>query len=416
VSSSKDEKKARRPVLVWIYGGGLQVGESDDYDGSKLAAEGGVVVVTLNYRLGVLGFLAHPSLDKEGHLFANYGLMDQQFALQWVQRNIAAFGGDPQDVTLVGESSGGRSVLSQIVSPAATGLFQHAIVESGAGVLIKYPGFGAASPLGFAEELGTKFAEAAGCRDQSAKCLRDLPIEKILAAQATTRFSSVIVDGTLIPKSFLEAFGSGHFNRVTLVNGSTHDEWRWAVGYKENDAGAPMTASGYPEALAAYYGKPLGAKVLAEYPLGAYLSPSLAYSAAVTDSFFACSARRLNQIVASQMPTYAYEFADQTAPNYLKPTSFEIGAGHTSEIQYLFPLYHGGRGIVHPLNPLQEQLSAKMVAYWTRLREASAENPWPRYDAKQDNYMRLILPEPFMTAGTFSTDHKCAFWDKSGLY
>jgi para-nitrobenzyl esterase len=110
--SPRPVSATRFPVMVWIYGGGLFSGESDDYDGSKLASRGGVVVVTVNYRVGALGFLSHPAINAEGHPFANYGLMDQQFALQWVQRNIAAFGGDPHNVTIFGQSGGGTAVMA----------------------------------------------------------------------------------------------------------------------------------------------------------------------------------------------------------------------------------------------------------------------------------------------------------------
>src|SRR5207247_4907546 len=127
----------RHPVMVWIHGGALFLGESDDYDPTKLVRDGDVIVVTINYRLGFLGFLAHPALSAESpdHASGNYGLMDQQFALQWVQRNIIAFGGDPNKVTIFGQSAGGLSVLSHLASPRAAGLFHRAIVQSGASEL-----------------------------------------------------------------------------------------------------------------------------------------------------------------------------------------------------------------------------------------------------------------------------------------
>lgn len=127
------------PVLVWIHGGSLWVGQGGDYDPRKLAVQGGVVVVTINYRLGMFGFFAHPDIDDEGHPVANYGQMDQSFALDWVQRNISAFGGDPDNVTIAGESSGGTSVIAQVVSPWSKGKFQYAIVMSGASMVITPP-------------------------------------------------------------------------------------------------------------------------------------------------------------------------------------------------------------------------------------------------------------------------------------
>src|SRR5262245_3394691 len=167
-----------RAVMVWIHGGSFTVGESDDYDGSMLATLGDVIVVTINYRLGALGFLAHPALTAESpdHASGNYGIMDQQFALQWVQRNIMAFGGDPNKVTIFGQSAGGLSVLSHLASPRAAGLFHRAIVQSGAYEL-------ALPTLAVGETQGTLFANAVGCPDQSAQCLRSQPVEQILAHQ-----------------------------------------------------------------------------------------------------------------------------------------------------------------------------------------------------------------------------------------
>jgi len=415
VSKGAESVDKRLPVLVWIHGGALSVGAGSDHDGSQLAAKGSVVV-TINYRLGILGFLAHPKLDKEGHPFANYGLMDQQFALKWVKENIAAFGGDPENVTIFGESSGGTSVMSQIVSPGAAGLFQHAISQSGSAVIIKHPNFGAPRPLDFGEDLGAKFAVAAGCADQSVECLRKLPVAKILATQGPYQINQAFIDGTVLPTTYADAFKSGHFNHVTIVNGSNLDEWRWAVAFIENGTGKALTADGYVAALKAYYGDALAPKVLEAYPLKDYLSPSLAYGAAVTDSLFACTGRKANEWLAPQTPTYAYEFADQTAPSYLAPTTFDVGAGHTFELEYLFPLYHGGRGISHQLNPLQQHLADKMTEYWTSLGKAADGRLWTKYDPKSDNYMRLILPEPEMTSGIFGVEHKCAFWDQSGIY
>ena len=121
----------RLPVVFWIHGGGLVDGESNDYDASKLASDGKTVVVTINYRLSLLGWFAHPALDAEGHLFADYGTLDQQLAMKWVQRNIAKFGGDKNNVTVGGQSSGASSTGSNVISPLAAGLFDRAILESG---------------------------------------------------------------------------------------------------------------------------------------------------------------------------------------------------------------------------------------------------------------------------------------------
>ena len=145
---------AKLPVMFWSYGGGDAEGESNDYDGSKLASQGHTVVVTFNYRVNLIGFLANAALDNEGHLFGDYGLLDNQFALRWVQDNISKFGGDPNNVTIFGQSGGSRNTASEVVSPLAKGLFQRAIFESGAIPL--------ETPLSVALAKGTAFAVAAG--------------------------------------------------------------------------------------------------------------------------------------------------------------------------------------------------------------------------------------------------------------
>src|SRR4051794_13109795 len=165
--------RSGRPVLVWIHGGGLVQDGGRNYDGTKLAATG-TVVVTINYRLGALGFLAHPALaSRPGGAAGNYGLMDQQAALRWVHHNIAQFGGDPHNVTIAGQSAGGLSVLAQMVSPGARGLFQRAVVQSGTFALNQ-------RPLAAAEAAGQTFATAVGCADQTAACLRSAPVSDLV--------------------------------------------------------------------------------------------------------------------------------------------------------------------------------------------------------------------------------------------
>src|SRR3954471_3365972 len=193
-----------RPVLVWIHGGGNFDGESNDYDGSKLATGrryGGsnTVVVTLNYRLGLLGYLAHAALDSEGHLFGNYGIMDIQAALRWVQRNIAAFGGNPNRVALGGQSAGASDTGANVISPLSIGLFQRAIFQSSP--TSTFP------PLSVALSRGERFAKAAGCPGNAAApagCLRALSVPQILELQGTANASGPyvngpMVDGTVIP-------------------------------------------------------------------------------------------------------------------------------------------------------------------------------------------------------------------------
>jgi para-nitrobenzyl esterase len=173
VSTSTLHHNARRPVLVWIHGGGITQDGALNYYGTKLAANG-AVVVTINYRLGALGFLAHPALaTRPGGPAGNYGLMDQQAALRWVEDNIGRFGGDPNNVTIAGQSAGGVSVLAQLVSPGARGLFQRATVKSGAFALNQVP-------LAAAEAFGTSFANEVNCQDQTSACLRKVPVDTLV--------------------------------------------------------------------------------------------------------------------------------------------------------------------------------------------------------------------------------------------
>ena len=283
------------PVFVWIHGGALQVGQGADYDPTKMALQGKAIVVTLNYRLGVFGFFSHPKIDQEGHHFANYGLMDQQAALRWIQQNISAFGGDPTNVTIAGKSSGGNSVMLQIASPLAAGTFQHAIAMSGAGVMTRHPAFGAPRPLAVAEELGAGLAKAVGCEADTATCLRALPTKRILDAQTPYILNEAIIDGTVVPMHPSDAYRTNRINAVTLVNGSTRDEGRFFVALPELMTGKAMTAADYPVWLERQYGSALAPEVLREYALDRYDSPSEAFAAASTDSMFACTGLALRK-------------------------------------------------------------------------------------------------------------------------
>jgi para-nitrobenzyl esterase len=398
---------ARRgaPVMVWIHGGGLVTGESEDYDPAPLVARG-VIVVTLNYRLGALGFLAHPALTAESahHASGNFGLLDQQAALRWVQRNARSFGGNPSNVTIFGESAGGLSVHSQLASPLAAGLFHRAIVQSG-GYLLTAP------PLSAAEAAGAAFASQAGCADQSAACLRTLPVQTILARQGE---ANTTVDGYLLPLSPVDAFASSAFNRVPVIEGTNHDEWRLFVAQTEAASGVPLSAAAYVLAIAATLRIPVAAAtaLAAAYPVSAYPSPSLALGALGTDAIFACNARRAAGLLSQHVPTYQYEFNDPNAPQRFFPSlSFPTGAYHAAELQYLFSLTRGEQPV---FTPEQVRLSQTMVWYWTRFAWAGNPNSprtpsWPRYDTTEQRFQALV-PGTSRTATGFATDHKCALF------
>ena len=410
IFAPKEEAKAqtnlhRYSVMVWIHGGVFTVGESDDYIPTKLVEQGDVIVVTINYRLGALGFLAHPALTAESpdHISGNYGIMDQQFALRWVQRNIAAFGGDPDNVTIFGESAGGRSVFLQVASPMAAGLFHRGVVESGA-----Y--FGLTAPaLADEEAHGENFAARIGCNDQSARCLRSKSVAEILPNWDIFE-SSPNVDGKVLPQSPDKAFAAGQFNHVPMIHGANHDEWRFFVALFFDLAGAPITADGYPSVVESMVGADAAPLVLAEYPLDHFDSPDLAVGAIGTDSIFACPARAIDQVLSPQVPTFTYEFNDMNAPEvFLPPVSFPYGVTHASELRYLFKLTWGGQ-----LDGSQRELSNEMIRYWAQFAKSGDPNSsgasfWPQYDAMTDEFQSLVPPSPVTEFG-FATDHKCDFW------
>ena len=398
-----------RPVLVWIHGGGLTQDAARNYDGSKLAADG-LVVVTINYRLGALGFLAHPALASQpGGPTGNYGLMDQQEALRWVRHNIAQFGGDPHNVTIAGESAGALSVLAQLVSRGSRGLFDRAIVQSGAFALQQ-------ESLADAEAAGEAFAAKAGCPDQTADCLRHLPVSDLVVPGAAI---PGVIDGKVLTESIGTALAAGRFARVPILNGFNHDEERLFValgvpvtGGKNVLVSEPKTAASYQPAIAMALAVPpeRAASIAAEYPLSAYASPGLAFSTRVSDANFACPALQLDTWTARHVPTFAYQFNDDTAPLRFAPVSL-LGqiATHLSELQYLFDLPNAP--VPGTLNADQETLAAIMQAAWANFAAngdpSSQALPWPSFN---DSGQVMSLAQQPQVDTDNASRHHCAFW------
>jgi para-nitrobenzyl esterase len=392
------------PVMVWIHGGALVTGESNDYDPTALVADG-VTVVTINYRLGALGFLAHPALTDANGQSGDYGLMDQQAALRWVQNNIARFGGNPRDVTVFGESAGGLSTLAQVASPQAKGLFERAIAESGSYNLTQ-------ASLATAEAAGEAFAGATGCADQTAACLRSLPVATILAKENPAGYTPNI-NTEVLPESLGTAFATGAFNRVPIVDGTNRDEWRLFVALSELE-GLPVTPSNYVSQISATLRvpAPVAAVIAAQYPLSAFPSASVALGAVGTDAIFACPALTIDQSVSKFVPTFAYEFNDENAPElFLPPVSFPYGAAHASEIQYLMAL--PSAAFPQPLSAQQQQLATIMKGDWTTFAKIgypfSFGSPlWPLFGNRQA--MQSLAPPAPQIETDFGTTHNCAFW------
>lgn len=405
------------PVMVWIHGGAFIYGEGGaGYDPSKLVAQG-IAVVTVNYRLGALGFLAHPALTAEqGSGSGNYGLMDQQAALSWVKNNIAGFGGDPANVTIFGESAGGYSVLAQVASPLAAGLFQKAIVQSGAYGLASSPSLAAAETGSLTPKryTGTTFGTLVGCTDQSLACLRGLTTAQILAAQTGGDYTPTI-DNKVLSSTLLTAFFTGNFNKVPVLQGSNTDEYSLLSAATLDATGTLITDANYMTLISPLMlGKTVDS-INAQYPRANYATAANVYDAVYTDLVFACSGRSMAQLLSPQVTTYSYEFNDRNAPMVLLPPAMRPtwGAYHAGEIQYLFPTTK--TGVTYTAD--QEALKTQMVSYWTQFAKTGNPNgtgpAWPQYTAANDSYMSLN-PGTSSVTTDFSARHKCAgFWSAS---
>ncbi len=398
------------PVMVWIHGGALVNGESNDYNPAKLVKDG-TIVVTINYRLGALGFLAHPALaSRKGGPSGNYGLMDQQAALRWVQRNIRNFGGNRRNVTIFGESAGGLSVLSQIASPQARGLFAKAIIESGSYDLLQ-------APLASAETSGEAFATAVGCASQTAACLRKVPVKTILAEQNNGGYTPD-VDGKVLTQSIGQALNSGKFNRVPVINGTNHDEWRLFVAITLLEGGT-IDSTNYKAMIESTLGvtSTRADQIVAEYPVTNFKTAALALGAVGTDGIFACPALTIDKVMSKFVPTFGYEFNDEHAPERFLPPipGFPYGAPHASELQYLFTLGNPPAGT---FTVKQQKLAASMKRYWTNFAKrgfpSSAGEPlWTRFRTATHRIQSMFPARPRVEKN-FSAEHHCGFWDGTG--
>jgi para-nitrobenzyl esterase len=387
-----------RPVMVWFHGGGYTIGSGTFYDGAALAERGDVVVVTLNYRLGAFGYLAHPGLTGESRTgtSGNYGLLDQQAALRWVRSNIGAFGGNPANVTAFGESAGGGSVCQNLISPTARGLFHRAVAQSGCA----FP----TPSLQTAETAGTRFATGLGCTDVA--CLRGKPADQVLAAGADPSAGRLpwtpIEDGVVIRDQVTDAFRTGNFPRIPIVQGTTRDEGRLTVATMYDLAGRRLTAEEYPAAVRRAFPSNTE-RILERYPLSDFGTPAEALAAIFTDAQFSCLSYASTTLLAQHTRAYGYEFNDPHAMDYLGlPLSFPLGAPHGSEIRYVFGGVSG--------TPQQNALADRMLSYWATFARTGDPNSagapsWQRFPQVQN-----LAPEGTGPITTFPQDHKCDLW------
>jgi len=396
-----------RPVLVWIHGGGFVNGSGDIYNARRMVGRGDIIVVTVNYRLGSLGFLAHPALGPADEI-GNYGLADQQAALRWVHDNIAAFGGDPHRVTIAGESAGGMSVCDHLVAPGSAGLFSAAIIMSGP--------CQAQYDLPSAERASREYAAEVGCGDEVGvdECLRALPAERLgrslLYARMGTELLSGPVTGTAaLPVDPMTGAAQGRAARVPVLIGTTADEFNLFTGLQFL-RGRALDAAAYPGLLDEAFG-PDAVAVAQHYPPERFGgSVALAFSAAATDGIFACPADLLADALAERAPVYAYVFDDPRAPapEPLRAAPLPMRAAHSLELRYLFDV-----GGAPPLDPAQQRLADRMIDYWAAFVATGSPGPdWPAITGGDaDGGPRMSLqPDGSRVVTTFEQTHRCEFW------
>ena len=410
-------RKEARPVLVWLYGGAFVGGSTRLYPIDFLAREGDMVVVSVNYRLGPLGFMAHPAFGTEAN--GGYALEDQRAALRWVQRNIAAFGGDPGNVTIGGVSAGAASVCMHLISPERTsGLFQKAIIQS-AGCTFNMRSVDEGLRTGLA------VADVVGCTDPKTalQCLRSKPVKELVDAGTVVAgadylaFAPIYGNGT-VPRSGAEAFATGKFVRVPIVNGGASHEMRLYVGY-EVAAGGKITLDNYQDRLRALYGDKVDT-VLAAYPADRYSSVPTALGTAMSDfmpggGLNSCLFLRTAWLASRWVPVYQYEFADDAAPPVMNDPGIELGAVHTSEMPYQFPGFSNTSVLDGPpLAAPQQELARQMVAYWSSFihtgRPAGAGLPeWQPFDPSRQ---ALRLKPGAVGMFDASGAHQCPLWER----
>jgi para-nitrobenzyl esterase len=400
-----------RPVMFFIHGGGNILGESsqslivdDLYDGQALAEETGNVVVTINYRLGALGFLAHPALTERDGTSGNAGIRDAIKALEWVRDNIGGFGGDASRVMVFGESAGALNTCALVASPLAAGLFSSALMESGACL---------APPLATREEQGIA---ATGCEDLA--CLLEKSPEDLVRAlapipQVVQTWSltwGLTTDGDVLPDAPLEMMARGEHNHVPFTVGSNREEMNFFIPLTVVNTCLDMTIA--LEALAGDHAD----AVREMYPCFDEGFPHETFIAVATDLVFTCPARRVARAVAAHQtqPVFRYHFRDRANTG---PTAL-LGAYHASELFFVFDKLEAQPGYFS--SDGEKDLTRQMQRYWGRLAEhgdpnGAGEQQWPRYDVARDNF--LVLDEEPFEGMALSVDEKlqaeqCDLWDE----
>jgi len=369
---AKAKPSSKLPVMVWIHGGGFIAGAGSEprYSDSPLV-DRGVVLVTLNYRLGVFGFLATDDLAREngGHA-GNYGLMDMEAALMWVKANIGAFGGDPNNITIFGESAGSFAVSALTAVPSAQGLFHKVIGESGAL-------FNGAIPMGSLEQRGKHdqaWADGTGAKTLAE--LRALPVDRILdAAKSNRGIFSPVLDGQFLQQSLPEVYAAGHQSHVPAIIGWNHDE---RTGTLSKD----MTAEKWRAYATEHYG-PRANDFLKSFPGDTNEQAMHSADDATTAEFIGLATWRWAEadVATGKVPVYRYCFDELSPPERLHPVA---KAFHSAELEYVFGTLDVRQGAAW--KPEDRVLSRQMMDYWTNFAKTGDPNgrglsTWPRYDS-----------------------------------
>jgi len=400
----------RQPIMLWIHGGGLTTGTGSlaTFNGSYIARAGSVVLVSINYRLGQLGGLAHPLLSAEAPYGSsgNYMLLDQIQALRWVKQNGAQFGGDPTNITIFGESAGGIAVCALLASPIATGLFQQAIIQSG-GCTKRLRDLHDETEAGeSAQAIGLTFAEELGCSEAAdvLACMRNKSVDEVLAAHSPSsgllnnkRLYGTTVDGYVLPDSLGQTIEDGKHNIVPVMAGSTGNE---PALYRSSYAHI-NTVGAYVTAVNNMFGD-FAPTVLATYPVSADQQALRTYERLLGDVGFVCPARKFIRDFSSYEPrSYLYQFT------WVHPFGEASGWGafHASELAYLFHTFENGVGY----DAEDEQLADAMIGYWTRFATSGGPNAtdglaWPRYQTASDQHLQIDLP---LATGTALKEADC---------